>query len=87
MTSDPKKEFNLKRIHDEITKEIEISYPRIIINNGIPTRVLSDEQEMLIRSRIFKRKLHLLPPHQKKLKRKFQKRKPLIHYLRNYRND
>ena len=46
--------LSLKQIHDEITKKIEISYPRIIINNGIPTKVLSDEQEMLIRSKMFK---------------------------------
>jgi len=57
MTNDPKKKLTLKEMHDEITKEIEISYPRIIINNGIPAKVLNDEEEILIRSRIFKRKL------------------------------
>jgi len=46
--------LTLKQIHDEITKKIEISYPRIIINKGIPTKVLNDEQEMLIRSKMFK---------------------------------
>ena len=57
MTNDPKKKLTLKEMHDKITKEIEISYPRIIINNGIPAKVLNDEEEILIRSRIFKRKL------------------------------
>ena len=46
--------FNLKEIHDEITKEIKISYPRIVWENGIPAKVLNDEEEMLIRSKIFK---------------------------------
>jgi len=58
MTNDPKKKLTIKEMYDEITKEIEISYPRIIIiNNGIPAKVLNDEEEMLIRSRIFKRRL------------------------------
>ena len=57
MTNDPKKKFTLKEMHDEITKEIEISYPRIIINDGIAAKVLNTEEEMLIRSKIFKRKL------------------------------
>ena len=57
MTNDPKKEFTFKSVHDEITEEMKISYPRIIINNGIPAKVLNTEEEMLIRSKLFKIKL------------------------------
>ena len=57
MTNDPKKEFTLKSVHDEITEEMKISYPRIIISNGIPAKVLNTEEEMLIRSKLFKMKL------------------------------
>ena len=56
MTNDPKKEFTLKSVHDEITEEMKISYPRIIISNGIPAKVLNTEEEMLIRSKLFKMK-------------------------------
>ena len=46
--------LSLKQIHDEITKKIEISYPRIIIANGVPAKVLNTEEETLIRSKMFK---------------------------------
>jgi len=47
--------LSLKQIHDEITKIIEISYPRIIISDGIPAKVLNTEEETLIRAKEFKR--------------------------------
>ena len=49
--------LSLKQIHDEITKKIEISYPRIIIANGVPAKVLNTEEEILIRSKLFKQML------------------------------
>ncbi len=47
--------FNLKQIHDEITEILEISYPRIIISDGIPAKGFNDEELMLIRAKEFKR--------------------------------
>ena len=47
--------FNLKQIHDEITEILEISYPRIIISDGIPAKGFNDEELMLIRVKEFKR--------------------------------
>ena len=47
--------FNLKQIHDEITEILEISYPRIIISDGIPAKRFNDEELMLIRAKEFKR--------------------------------
>ncbi len=46
--------LSLKQLHDEITKKIEISYPRIIIANGFPAKVLNTEEETLIRSKMCK---------------------------------
>ena len=47
--------FNLKDIHDEITEILEVSYPRIIISDGIPAKGFNDEELMLIRVKEFKR--------------------------------